>query len=301
VAPRLDEILKKTTDHFNARGIPSARLDAELILAHALKWKRLDLYLKFDYPMKDEELAHSREMVIRRVKGEPVAYILGHREFYKADFIVRPGVLVPRPDTELIVELAVEELKRDALASVESPVIWDFGIGTGCIGLSLLGEAQTACLVGVDISEVALAVATENADRLNLSTRSKFIQADAGVLTRDDVVEQLDSKFPDIIVGNPPYISEDDHDVQESVKKFEPAEALFSADQGLSHFKSWAKVAAQLLKPGGFFAFEIGSKQGAAVREFLGTIPCFVEVQIKKDLAGLERAVCGRKQMNTKE
>jgi release factor glutamine methyltransferase len=283
----LKEVLQKTTAFFTEKGFSSPRLDAELLLAHALKWDRIKLYTHYDYPMSEAELTSSRELVKRRAQGEPIAYILGSRDFYKAKFFVAPGVLIPRPETESLVEETVSWIKKNNL---ENPRIVDFGSGSGCIGLSILHDVPGANLLAVDISETAIAIAQKNAEAQGFTERAQFWRSSVDDLDQSVVEEKLEG-FVDAVVANPPYISPDDQEVEANVKKYEPAEALFSTGDGLNHIRSWAKKAGDIVRSGGFVMFEIGCDQGPEARDIFEKLQCFDKIEVIKDLSKLDRFV----------
>jgi release factor glutamine methyltransferase len=282
----LKDVLQKTTLFFRDKGFEPARLETELLLAHGLGWDRVKLYLNYDYLLTEEELTRCRELVRRRASGEPVAYILGYKDFYKHTFKVSPDVLIPRPETESIVEEAVTWSRKQSQVQASVRVV-DLGAGSGCIGISILAELPIANLIAVDISEKALAITSENADGAGVGDRTRTLVLDAGVLTLD----ALENSAVDIIVANPPYISQDDPEIQESVKKFEPHLALFSGDRGFAHIKAWAISAARIARPGAFVMFEIGHDQGAQAKQIFEEPNSFFDVTIVRDLAGHERFV----------
>lgn len=224
-------------------------------------------------------------LVEKRCQGEPLAYLLQEKGFYKDVFFVKPGVLIPRPETELLVEKSLEFLKED---SIKDPLIFDFGCGSGCIGLSLLRELPNARLLGFDVSEMAVEVSTENAVRLGMNDRSHFYHHPISELSG------IVSTKADLIVTNPPYIAENDPEVEPGVSKHEPSIALYSGGTGLEKIKSWSEVAYSLLKPGGKFAMEFGKNQEDKVQLYLSTLG-FSGISIYKDLAGIDRAVFARK------
>ncbi|MEK2643728.1 peptide chain release factor N(5)-glutamine methyltransferase [Bdellovibrio sp. BCCA] len=288
---KLKEILDKTTAFFKDKKIESPRLDAELLLAHGLKLERIQLYLRFDQPMKEEELAVLRELVRRRASGEPVAYILGYRDFFGHRFEVNSDVLIPRPETEHVVEEVIQwaKDKEPNLGFI------DLGAGSGCIGLSLLKEFPEARLISVDLSEKALGVAKRNADSLGVSDRVKFIHADAG---NHDVVMSAYKEFVgkdkvDALVSNPPYIAHNDPAVEENVKKFEPNSALYAEAEGLALLKNWSQVYACHLKSPGIMLMEMGMTQGPAMKEHFADLKIFNEISVIKDLSGHDRVIRG--------
>jgi release factor glutamine methyltransferase len=292
----LKDVLQKTTLFFREKGIETARLDAELLIAAALNWERMKIYLNYEYPMNDSELALCREHVRRRASGEPVAYILGKRDFYKHSFKVSNAVLIPRPETEHVVEDAVVWLRSQLPATGEQPAnalplkVVDFGTGSGCIGLSILAEIPECQLVAIDISSGALEIANENAVKIGVSERVHFIEADVGQLEIANVTSALGG-LADAVVANPPYISVDDPMIEANVKLFEPTQALFSGEHGLVHLRSWCAKAGDLLRPKGWIMFEIGNQQGAAARQIFEDSCQFRDIEIVKDLSGRERFV----------
>lgn len=290
---KLKEILDKTTAFFKDKRIDTPRLDAELLLAHGLKLERIQLYLKFDQPMKDDELATLRELVRRRAQGEPVAYILGHRDFYKYRFEVGPAVLIPRPETEHVVE-EVLEWAKDKPADLG---LLDLGCGSGCIGLTLLKELPEAKLVAVDLSAEALDLAKRNAESLGVQDRVRFVNIDAG---NYDVVlsaykELIGKSEIDVLVSNPPYIAPEDPQVEANVKKFEPAMALFAEEHGLALLKKWAQAYSGYLATPGMMVMEMGMSQGPAMQEYYSGLNIFSNVRVIKDLSGHDRLICGAK------
>lgn len=288
---KLKEILDKTTTFFKDKKIESPRLEAELLLSHGLKLERIQLYLRFDQPMKEEELVVLRELVKRRVQGEPMAYILGYRDFYKSRFLVNPSVLIPRPETEALVEEAV----LWARSQKPNLGIIDLGSGSGCVGLSLLLELPQAKLVTVDVSAEALQVAKQNAEDLGVLDRVCFLHLDAGstVSILEAYRELTGFEQIDILVSNPPYISEDDVLVEVNVKKFEPHLALYAKDQGLELLKSWSQNFAPHLRTPGIMLMEMGMGQGSAMRNHFEGLGRFESVEVLKDLAAQDRIIRG--------
>lgn len=290
---KLKEILDKTTQFFKEKHIDSPRLDAELLLAHGLKLERMQLYLKFDQPMGEAELATCRELVRRRVQGEPVAYILGHKYFFGYNFMVNPAVLIPRPETEHIVEATLEWAQdKDA-----EYTIVDLGSGSGCIGQTLLKKLPNAKLVAVDASEQALEVANANADALELTNRIQFLHADASDVDRvlATVKEFTGAGQIHILVSNPPYIASDDKDVEENVKKFEPEIALFAPENGLKFLRDWSQKYSPFLADKAIVLMEMGMTQGPVMKAHFEGLGVFNKVDVIKDLASLDRVIRGVK------
>jgi release factor glutamine methyltransferase len=284
---KLKDILDKTTQFFREKKIETPRLDAELLLAHTLGLKRIDLYLKFDQPLAEPELEKCRAVVRRRSSGEPVAYILGEKGFFKDIFFVDKNVLIPRPETETLVETALEEVSKQK-AQDQALQILDLGCGSGCIGLSLLKSLPNAKVTLVDISPEALGVTKKNAEALQVFDRCELLAGDAGSYS-------FEGKQIDVLVANPPYIDPEDSRVQKEVRQFEPHQALFSADQGLAALKAWSSNAANLVKPNGFAIFEFGMGQEKQVLEHFKSLQIFSEFRIVKDLAGIDRHILAKR------
>jgi release factor glutamine methyltransferase len=293
---QIKDILQKTTEFFKNKGFDNPRLETELLISTALNWQRMKLYLNHEYPLSEAELNLCRDYVKRRASGEPAAYIVGHKGFYKHDFKVTPAVLIPRPETEELVEQAV------AWATAKAPQarIVDLGTGSGAIGLSMLAAVPGAKLLAVDISEEALKVAQLNSEELHgtdlkttdkdVNERAHFLLKDAGAVTLEDVRTHLGGAA-DMVLANPPYIAEDDPEVQASVKKFEPHQALFSGENGLQHVRAWAQAASEISRPGAFIMFEIGHEQGKAAKEIFEQTGSYDDVSVVRDLSGRERFI----------
>lgn len=254
----IDELIRWATDFLGKKGFPSPRLDVELLLAHVLNCRRIDLYIRFDQPLFPQDLASFKAVLIRRIKEEPVAYILGNKEFMGLSFAVDPRVLIPRPETELLVERVLE------FAQVQDKPhrIFEIGVGSGCIGLSLLHKLPSASLIGWDISQGALQLAQQNAELLKIDhSRLNFLLRDA----LDDNNWKDSEKF-DIIVSNPPYINHKERSqLPNSVLKFEPELALFGGKDGLEFYRIFAKHTRSYLQKHGKIFLEIGSNQRSQV------------------------------------
>lgn len=286
----VQEILTKTAEFFKSKKVDSPRLEAEILLSEALKWDRIQLYLKFDQPLSEGELDLARGWVRRRAQGEPLAYILGKKFFFRSSFKVNSSVLIPRPETETIVEYSVEKCSSKKQESLK---ILDLGSGTGCIGLSLLRELPNAECTFVDLSAEALAVAKENAESLALTERSHWVNGEYGYSAEVEAKVQAQGPF-DIIVSNPPYLEPGDSRIENSVLQFEPHVALFAKDKGFDLIERWAALAEPMLSPRGFVVFEIGLDHGQRAVQHLSQVG-FSEVSLLKDLSGVERFVTGFK------
>lgn len=281
------DVLTKTTLFFREKGIDTARLDSELLISSAMNWQRMQIYLNYEYPMTESELSACRELVRRRASGEPVAYILGQKDFYNHSFKVSPAVLIPRPETETIVEEALAWMREMSATRVV-----DFGTGSGCIGISILAEIADAKLWAVDISSQAIEVAQANAQSIGIAERACFCTADVANLSEHrPSLESWLGGLPDVIVANPPYIAENDPHVSPHVRKFEPSHALFSPDNGYEHIRKWSRQAVELLRPGGFAMFEVGHEQAEEAKAIFAHEPLWTEISVIKDLAGINRFI----------
>ncbi|MGZ3690701.1 MAG: peptide chain release factor N(5)-glutamine methyltransferase [Pseudobdellovibrio sp.] len=278
---KLKEVFEKSIQFFKDKKIESARLDVELLLAHVLKTERLQIYLKFEQPLTETEVQACREAIWRRSRGEPVAYIVGEKGFYRELFKVGPGVLIPRPETEMLVEEALEFIEKN---KIENPQILDLGAGTGCIGFSILKNCKTAKLTSVEKSEKAFSYLKQNQEALQLQDRSTLVLSDV-------MNFKIEPEVYDIVVANPPYIAIDDTATEIHVKKFEPSEALFAENNGLKDLFDWSQLAVAGLKKPGLILFEMGYQQGAQLKPYFEKLSTFSEVKILKDLSGLDRAV----------
>ena len=280
------EILNWTKQYFEAKGVENPRLDAEVLLCAVLKCQRIKLYTDFERPLSKDELATMRAYVQRRGNFEPLAYILGERAFMSNIFKVTPATLVPRPETELLVESlvkAVPFLRADGYVK-----ILDIGTGSGAIIVSLLDALPQAVGVGVDISNDALAVAKENAERIGVKERIALRQSD--VFSNVPAAKKFD-----VIVSNPPYIpAADIAGLDKDVQK-EPRGALDGGEDGLDFYRRICAEAAEHLAENGLLAFEIGINQSAAVCR-LCLENGFKKAVVRKDYAGIERMVFALKE-----
>ncbi|MCE2803854.1 MAG: peptide chain release factor N(5)-glutamine methyltransferase [Gemmataceae bacterium] len=271
-------LLEWTTGRFKERGIDSPRLEAEILLACALGIRRIDLYVRHDQIVDDAGRARFRDMVRRRQEGCPTAHIVGKKEFYSLDFAVSPATLIPRPDTELLVDEALRQAKP-----LTEPLIADIGTGTGCVAVALAHRLPKARIVAVDISPEALETARGNATRLGVADRVDF--------RLGDLLAPLAGLRPDLIVSNPPYIPTNDiAGLDPGVRDHEPALALDGGPDGLRVIERLAEQALSLLAPGGRLLVEIGAGQEEGARGVL-TRAGFTVESVRKDGGGHPRVV----------
>ena len=271
-------VLAWATEDFGRRGIGSARLDAELLLSEALSIDRVGLYMGLERPLSDVELGAFRALVVRRRGREPIAYILGRREFYGRSFAVSPAVLVPRPDTETLVERALERLPWDGPARV-----LDLCCGSGAIGLTLAAERPDLSVDLSDVSSEALAVTERNREALGVAERTRCIES--------DLFARVEGRYH-LIACNPPYVRADElPELAPDVRDFEPALALVSGQSGLEIIERVAARAGDFLEEAGALQLEIGAGQAEAVESILRALPWVAGVRRWPDLTGVERVV----------
>lgn len=270
--------------------VPSAQLAAEILLMHMLGCDRGYLYTHPEKEIPQETIDGYLQLIHERATGKPTQYITGHQEFWGLDFEVTPDVLIPRPETEHVVEQMLELAARQGHGKDARLRIVDVGTGSGCIALALASEFPRAILFGVDISRPALVVASSNALRLGMPDRVKFMESD--LLSR-----LLDEDFLatfDFVVSNPPYVSRQEIDkVQREVRDFEPRVAVGDLASNDEIYRRLFPQALQALKPGGHVVVEIGYNMRDAVVSLLG--PEWAEVEVKPDLRGIPRVVSARK------
>ena len=273
------EILQSTTAYFKKRDIESPRLNAEHLLAHSLGKKRIELYLEFERPLAEEELAPLRELVRRRGLGEPLQHLLGTVEFCGHVFKCDERALVPRPETEELVQLVIQ-----STVNHQPSTILDIGTGSGVIALSLAAKFPEAQVHAIDISDDALALARENAERLGLDGRVQFI--------KNDLLENFSERF-DLIAANLPYVSMHDRQSLSREVLRDPEVALFGGDRGDELIRRLIEQAPGHLQPNGLLALEIGIGQGGALSEVLAQ-KNYHDIELKKDYAGIPRFLFAR-------
>ncbi len=275
------KVLTWTTGRFEKEDIDAPRLTAEILLAHTLKLDRVKLFMELDRPLQKDELAEFRALIQRRMQFEPTQYLTGFKDFYNRRFAVDPRVLIPRPETELLVEAVLQLLPKDAPSRV-----LDLCTGSGCIGVTIAAERAQASVWVTDLSKGACEVAAANAEKFQVASRVSVLPGDLFAAV------PAGAKF-DVVVSNPPYIKRADlPGLQKEVLK-EPREALDGGVDGLELVRRIAEGSHAALKRGGWLALEIADEQGDAVKDLL-TRSGYHAVRVDKDLARLDRLAFGQ-------
>ena len=262
-------------------GIENERLDTEVLLRQALDMEKEQLYMNTEAQMSARQEARFRQLLRRRSRREPVAYITGHKEFWSLDFVVTPAVLIPRPETELLVEVVLQHVGKTA-----SVQILDLGTGSGAISVCLAKETPAATIVAVDISPVALEVARVNARRHGVTSRIRFLSGDLFT-----PIKPLQETF-DVIVSNPPYIRTSElSGLTPEISEWEPMTALDGGADGLSAYRRIIREAQEYLAPGGVMALEIGADMGSAVAELFACSGGYGLPRVYRDYSGKDRVI----------
>jgi release factor glutamine methyltransferase len=281
------DLLTWTTSHFQSHNIESPRLDAEILLADALGIRRIDLYLRHDQPVETAERARFKERIRKRTAGMPVAYITGKKAFWTRELIVTPDVLIPRPETECLLEAALRKIPFPG----EGFNVLEAGTGSGALAVSLAGERPGATVFAADKSTAAVGIALKNAEIAGLRDRIRFFTGDWVTAVR---VINAGVAGLDLIMANPPYVKTGRiADLQPEIRAYEPLIALNGGTDGLFDIRRLIDQAALRLRPGGHLLLEIGSDQGEAAEE-TARRRGYVEVAILPDYAGLDRVLTAR-------
>lgn len=276
------EAINRSTEFLKKKNIESPRVNAEHLLAHVLRCKRLDLYLAFDRPLKQNETDTYRELIVRRGKTEPLQYIVGSVEFYGMEFKVNPSVLIPRPETEILIEKVLESVSKENLLN-----ILDIGTGSGNIAVVLAKNLPNSKVTAIDISDSALKVAIENSGLNNINGQIIFYKID---FVNEDNLNK--DKF-DLIVSNPPYVSIKDYsELSPELKNHEPKIALTDDGDGLNLYRIICLKAQKLLNKNGKLFFEVGMEQATEVKNILAGNG-FSSIEIFNDYSNIERVVKG--------
>lgn len=272
----LGEILQLTVQCFKDKGIERSRRVAEELVSHAFSLSRLELYLQFDKPLIEKELEVLRELVKRKLKGEPLEYVLGHVQFYGCSIAVTRDVLIPRIETESWFDKVVCRLKK---CDLKNKSVWDICTGSGCLGIALKRALPALQISLSDLSEKALNVARCNAERNGVAVEC----------LQGDLLTPFFGRKTDVILCNPPYVSKNEYDnLDMSVRGYEPKEALIGGEDGLLFYRRLSSDLPAFLNSGALLFFEIGSGQGKAIKKIFSS-PCWRNICVEKDLAGHER------------
>jgi release factor glutamine methyltransferase len=279
----VSRLLDWTGKYLAEKGSESPRLDTEVLLAHAMKCKRIDLYTRHDEEVADDVRQRFKALIRDRIEGCPVAYLVGRKEFYSLELEVNRSVLIPRPDTETVVEESLRLMKEMA-----EPSVLDVGTGSGCIAIAIAKYSKPARVTAVDVSAAALEVAARNAAKHGVAERIRFLQGD------------LFAPLPagerfDLVLSNPPYIPHDDiAGLPAGVRDFEPHQALDGGRDGLEVLGRLVKEAPSRLKPGGYLIVEIGSPQEAPARQLIEAQSALELAKTIHDSAGHPRVLRAR-------
>ncbi|MFZ2147668.1 MAG: peptide chain release factor N(5)-glutamine methyltransferase [Sedimentisphaerales bacterium] len=314
----IQKLLNWVTEYLTGKGIDSPRLSAELLLTHVLGLKRIELYTQFDKPVAKQQLDRLHDLVKRAGRHEPIAYLVGKTEFYSLEINVTPACMIPRPETELLVERAIEFLRTRPVrnstmvntlqkgsisneARIGTQFLCDLCTGSGCIAVAIAKNYPDARIIATDICDDALAVAAGNVEKHQLKERITLLCGDLF----DPIIPQLDvdklvpdpERGFDLIVCNPPYVSTAEYEkLDKNVKDYEPKVALFAGDDGLDICRKVIEKADQFLKSDAALMLEIGFAQGRAVKELLEQTGAFAEIKIEKDLHNNDRIAIAKKQ-----
>ncbi len=280
----IQKLLNWVAAYLAQRSIDAPRLSAELLLSHVLDMKRIELYTQFDKPVAKRQLDQLHELVKRAGQHEPVAYLTGKTEFYSLELNVTCDCMIPRPETELLVQRAIEFLRtRTGVQRV-----CDLCTGCGCIAVAIAKNFPSAGIIATDICDAALRVAAQNLEKYELNDRVELLRGDLF----DPIVPHLDADGFDLIVCNPPYVSSTEYDkLDKNVKDYEPRLALFAGEDGLDVYRRICEKVGQFLKPQAALMLEIGYAQGPDVRALLEQTGVFAEIKLEKDLHENDRIV----------
>jgi release factor glutamine methyltransferase len=286
---QLKEAVESAYQLFLENDVPSPRLNAELLLLFVLSRERAYLYAHPERELTPDEQSNFDEVIRERARGCPTQYITGHQEFWGLDLLVSPAVLIPRPETEHVVETVLELVKEYPFDGPGRLKLVDVGTGSGCIALAMASELPHAEIHACDISEEALEIARVNAARLALGGRVLF--------RKSDLLSVYAGEHFDFVISNPPYVGECDADkVQKQVREFEPKVAVFSGREGMEIYRRLVPQAHKHLRPGGWLVAEIGYSEEDNVRNLLAG---WAEIKVTPDLQGIPRVVAARKTQET--
>lgn len=283
-------LLEWTADYLNKSQVDQSRLCAEILLAHVLKCKRIDLYVKFDHCPKAEQLAAYKELVRRCGKHEPVAYLTGKAHFYSLELMVEPGVLIPRPETEVLVTESLDFIRDQANRPTVD--VLDLCTGSGCIAIAIAANAVEAEIIAAENSTKALQVVRKNIGAYELEGRVTLLESDLF-----DNMAQSDKGVFDLIVSNPPYVSTQEYEKLESVvRDYEPKEALLAGNDGLDYYRRIVAEAEPYLTDDGLLMVEVAYNQADDVTKLFEESGYLDEVAVVKDHLGHKRVIKARKE-----
>jgi release factor glutamine methyltransferase len=283
----IQKLLNWVSNYLSEKGVDSPRFSAELLLSHVLAMKRIELYTHFDRPVSKDKLDRLHNLLKRAGQHEPIAYLIGKTEFYSLELNITPACMIPRPETELLVQKAIEFLR----ARTGHQLVCDLCTGCGCIAVAIAKNFPDAQIFSTDISDAALDVAAENLEKYQLQGQITLLRGDLF----DAFVPQLDVSRFDLIVCNPPYVSSAEFEkLDKNVKDYEPKSALLAGDNGLDIYRRIIEKVDQFLKPDAALILEIGYAQGRAVKELFEQSDVFAYVKIEKDAHDNDRVMIVR-------
>jgi release factor glutamine methyltransferase len=284
----IQKLLNWVTEYLTSKGIESPRLSAELLLSHVLELKRIDLYTQFAKQVPQDQLDKLHELVKRAGLYEPVAYLTGKTEFYSLELDITADCMIPRPETELLVQRSIEFLRTRSGVQY----VCDLCTGSGCIAVAIAKNFPDARITATDISTAALEVAVRNVNKHQLKEQVRLLCGDLF----EPVIQQLDVSQFDLIVCNPPYVSTSEYEnLDKNIKDYEPQSALLAGEDGMDVYRKIFEKVDDFLKSGAVLMLEIGYAQGSAVRELLEQTGTFDEIKIEKDFHDNDRIVIAKK------
>lgn len=284
----IQKLLNWITERFTQRGIESPRLSAELLLSYVLAMKRIELYTQFDKVVGKKQLDELHEFVERAGQGEPIAYLISKTEFYSLELDITSECMIPRPETELLVERAIEFLRTRS----GKQFVCDLCTGSGCVAVAVGRNYATTEIIATDVCDAALKVAEKNIEKHGLKDRVKLLCGDLF----DPIMPQLDVGKFDLIVCNPPYVSAPEFErLERGVRDYEPRVALFAGEDGLDIYRRICEKVDEFLKPDAALMLEVGYRQGRAVKELLEKAGCFNEITVEKDPHDNDRVVTAKR------
>ena len=284
----VQKLLNWVTEYLTDKAVDTPRLSAELLLSHVMGMTRIELYTQFDKPVAKPQLDALHDLVKRAGRHEPAAYLTGRTEFYSLELNVTADCMIPRPETEMLVQRAIEFLRT----RMGIQFVCDLCTGSGCIAVAIAGNFSNARLIATDVSAAALAVAARNVEKHQLHERVELLQGDLF----EPLVRELDVTKFDLIVCNPPYVSSAEYEtLSKNVRHYEPKSALLAGPEGLDIYHRLIDKVDQFLKQGAALMLEIGYAQSPAVRDLLEKTGAFAEIKIEKDVHDNDRVVTARK------